>query len=153
MEDIPQPSTEAYSVGDIVQIYLGADDPDAQYHDMTCEVVEVHTDELGDETGRSTDAYSYTLRNPKSNNELPIVSPPRFGSDRIDLSKLNSKHFLQWPSGLDRLVPLTLVLTQNCSEPCETGPSTVSNVGRAILSEQHRCPIQRHQQQSTELES
>ena len=72
MDDIPQPSTEAYSVGDLVQIYLGANDPDAQYHGMTCEVAEVHTDDLGDETGRSTDAYSYTLRDLETDDELPV---------------------------------------------------------------------------------
>ena len=72
MEDIPQPSTEVYSVGDLVQIYLSADDPDAQYHGTTCKVVKVHTDDLGDETGRSTDAYSYTLREFETENELAI---------------------------------------------------------------------------------
>lgn len=39
---------------------------------MTCEVVEVHTDDLGSETGRSTEAYSYTLRDLKADDELPI---------------------------------------------------------------------------------
>ena len=72
MADIPQPSNVEYSVGDLVQIYLGADDPDVQYHGMTCKVAKVHTDDLGDETGRSTDAYSYTLRDLETDDELPI---------------------------------------------------------------------------------
>lgn len=72
MEDIPQPSKKAYSVGDLVQIYLGADDPDAQYHGMICEVAKVHTDDLGAETGRSTDAHSYTLRDLEADDELPV---------------------------------------------------------------------------------
>ena len=72
MKNIPQPSTAAYSVNDLVQIYLGADDPDIQYHGMMCEVTEVHTDDLDTETGRSTDAYSYTLRNLETEDELPI---------------------------------------------------------------------------------
>ena len=72
MEDVPQPSTEPYSVGDLVQIYLGTNDPDARFHGTTCEVAVVHTDDLGTETGRSTDAYSYTLRGLKTGDELTV---------------------------------------------------------------------------------
>jgi hypothetical protein len=72
MEDIPQPSDEAHSVGDRVQIYVGLDDQDSRFHGTVCEVLEVVTDDLDSETGRSTDAYSYTLRDVKTDEELPI---------------------------------------------------------------------------------
>jgi len=72
MEDIPQPANEPYSVGDSVQIYLASDDPDNQYHGVVCEIIEIHEDNLGEETGRNTDAYSYTLCNAESGEELPI---------------------------------------------------------------------------------
>ena len=72
MEDIPQPSRDSYSVGDLVQIYVDSDDPDARFHGVVCEVIEVFTDDLDTETGRTTDTYSYTLRNVDTNQELPI---------------------------------------------------------------------------------
>jgi hypothetical protein len=72
MEDIPQPANDPYSVGDHVQIYLASDDPDNQYHDIVCEIVEIHEDSLGKETGRNTDTYSYTLCDAESGEELPI---------------------------------------------------------------------------------
>jgi hypothetical protein len=61
MSNVPQPSPEPYSIGERIRVYLGPDDPDADYHDTVCEVTEVHTDDLGEETGRPTDAYAYTL--------------------------------------------------------------------------------------------
>lgn len=73
MEDIPQPSSDSYSVGDRVQIHIGSDDLDAQYHGIVCEIVEVLTDDLGVETDRTTDAYSYTLRDVETNEELPVL--------------------------------------------------------------------------------
>ncbi len=72
MEDIPQPSDEAHSVGDQVQIYVGLGDQDSRFHGTVCEVLEVVTDDLDSETGRSTDTYSYTLRDVKTDEELPI---------------------------------------------------------------------------------
>lgn len=72
MEDIPQPSSNPFSAGDKVQIYLDPDDDDTRFHGKHCEIVEVHTDDLDAETGRMTDAYSYTLRDEKTKEELPI---------------------------------------------------------------------------------
>lgn len=72
MEDVPQPSTEPYSVGDQVQVYLGPDDPDARHHDRVCEVLDVLVDDLGTETERPLDAYSYTLRDIESEEKLPV---------------------------------------------------------------------------------
>ncbi len=72
MEDIPQPSRDSYSVGDQVQIYIDSSDPDSRYHGIVCEIVEVLTDDLDSETGRTTDAYLYTLRDVETNEELPI---------------------------------------------------------------------------------
>jgi len=72
MEDIPQPASDSYSVGDRVQIYTGSDDPDARYHGVVCEIVDVLTDDLGMETGRITDGYSYILQDVETDEELPI---------------------------------------------------------------------------------
>ena len=72
MEDVPQPSHDPYSVGDRVRIYVGPDDPDSRFHGVVCEVMEVVTDDLGSGTGRTTDAYSYTLQNIRTNKEVPI---------------------------------------------------------------------------------
>ena len=73
MEDIPQPASDSYSVGDRVQIYTGSDDPDARYHGVVCEVVDVLTDDLDTETGRTTDAYSYSIQDMESGEELPVL--------------------------------------------------------------------------------
>lgn len=72
MEDIPQPSPDSYSVGDRVRIYIGSDDPDSRYHGVVCEIIGVITDDLDSETGRSIDAYSYSLRDVQTDQELPI---------------------------------------------------------------------------------
>lgn len=72
MEDIPQPTSDSYSVGDRVQVYVGSDDPDSQYHGIVCEVVSVLTDNLDTETDRTTDAYSYSIQDVESGEELPI---------------------------------------------------------------------------------
>lgn len=73
MTDVPQPAPEPYTVGDYVQIYLGPDDPDHRYHGTICEVTDVHTDNLDEETGRSFDAYSYMVQSQESGDELPIT--------------------------------------------------------------------------------
>ncbi|WP_436909037.1 hypothetical protein [Halosimplex marinum] len=72
MEDIPQPATDPYSVGDRVRIYLDADDPDAELHGTVCEVVDVFVDDLGAETSRDLDAYAYDLRAVDSDRELSV---------------------------------------------------------------------------------
>jgi hypothetical protein len=73
IEDIPQPASDSYSVGDRVQIYIGSDDPDTRYHGVVCEVVDVLTDDLDTETGRTIDAYSYNVQNVESGEELPVL--------------------------------------------------------------------------------
>lgn len=72
MTKIPHPAPNPYTVGDRVQIYLDPRDADSQYHGVTCAVVDVHVDDLGAETERPTDAYSYTLRNTHSGDDLPL---------------------------------------------------------------------------------
>ncbi|AXR79639.1 hypothetical protein AArc1_3339 [Natrarchaeobaculum sulfurireducens] len=72
MENIPQPSRDSYSAGDRVIIYVGSDDPDSRFHGVVCEVVEVLTDDLDSETGRTTDACLYTLWDVETDEELPI---------------------------------------------------------------------------------
>jgi len=72
MEDIPQPASDPYSVGERVQIYIGSDDPDSQYHGVVCEVVEILTDDLGKETGRGIDSHSYTLQNVETDEQIPV---------------------------------------------------------------------------------
>ena len=61
MEDIPQPANEPYSVGDRVRVYIDPDDPDSRFYGEVYEILKVHADDLGAETGRSLDNYSYTL--------------------------------------------------------------------------------------------
>jgi len=72
MEDIPQPKSDSYTVGDQVKIYIKSDDPDSRYHGVVCEIQSVRTDDLGVETGRSLDVYSYTVQEIQSGDELPI---------------------------------------------------------------------------------
>jgi len=72
MEDIPQPASDSYRVGDRVKIYISPDDPDSRYHGVVCEIVSILIDDLGTETGRSIDAYSYTIQDVESGEELPI---------------------------------------------------------------------------------
>lgn len=48
MENIPQPASSPYESGDRVRIYLSADDMDALYHGLVCEVLEDEPDDLGE---------------------------------------------------------------------------------------------------------
>ena len=73
MEDVPQPVPESYSPGDQVQIYLDPTDPDAHTHSTVCEITDVLEDDLNTETGRSTDAYSYRLRDLETDEKLPLA--------------------------------------------------------------------------------
>lgn len=72
MTEIPQPSTDPYSIGDRVRIYLDPNDHDAEYHGLVCEVTEVFTDELDSETGRSLDSYSYGVVTLETSREIPV---------------------------------------------------------------------------------
>jgi hypothetical protein len=72
MTDIPQPSDDPYSIGDRVQVYIGPDDPDSEYHGTVCEVVEIIEDDLDIETGRGLDAYSYKIQSSETDTLLPI---------------------------------------------------------------------------------
>ena len=72
MDDIPQPSPEPYSVSDVVRIYLGPDDPDSRYHGMVCEITEAAVVDLDSQTGRSLDAYTYTVQSLETEEEIPI---------------------------------------------------------------------------------
>jgi len=72
LKDIPQPASEPYSVSDIVRIYLGPDDPDSRYHGMVCEITEVAIDDLDSQTGRSLDAYTYTVQSLETEEGIPI---------------------------------------------------------------------------------
>lgn len=62
MDDIPQPSTDPYEVGDKVRIYLGPDDPDKAHHDVQCVVTNRHEDDLDEDTGRALDRFTYDVR-------------------------------------------------------------------------------------------
>jgi hypothetical protein len=73
VSNVPQPAVEMYSVGDQVQVYVGPDDADAQYHGVVYEITTVFADSLDVETGRSTDSYSYTLRDVATAEELPVM--------------------------------------------------------------------------------
>lgn len=72
MKDIPQPAQSAYEVGDRVQVYLGPDDIDSQYHGTDCVVTEILEDDLHIETGRPTDRYKYSLENAQTADPLPV---------------------------------------------------------------------------------
>ena len=73
MEYIPQPARNPYEPGDKVSIYLDPKDTDYEYDGCVCEVIEVFKDELGTETKRELDSYSYRLRNTDSQEVLPIT--------------------------------------------------------------------------------
>lgn len=62
MEDIPQPSTVPYEVGDEVRIYLGPGDIDEDHHGVQCVVTNRYEDDLGEDTGRALDRFSYDVR-------------------------------------------------------------------------------------------
>jgi len=72
MEDIPQPQSDPYESGDRVQIYLSDVDVDATHHGTECIIVDRSYDDLGEETGRELDAYSYRLRPVDGAEPLPI---------------------------------------------------------------------------------
>lgn len=72
MESIPQPGDSPYSVGTTAEIYIDPRDPDSQYHGMTVEVTDVHTDDLSEETGRGLDAYSYSVKDTVTGKSIPI---------------------------------------------------------------------------------
>lgn len=73
MEDIPQPASEPYDVGDTVTVYLGEEDVDSQFHGLICEVTDILTDDVDDLTGRETDRYSYRLQRVDTGDTLPIM--------------------------------------------------------------------------------
>lgn len=72
MKNIPQPSDNPYEVGDLVQIYLGEDDADVEFHNLICVVINRFCDDLDSETGRDLDAFSYRLRPVEGSDPLPI---------------------------------------------------------------------------------
>lgn len=59
-------------MGDRVQIYVGSEDPDSQYHGVVCEIIDVLTDDLDSKTGRTMDAYSYDVLDVEGGEELPV---------------------------------------------------------------------------------
>ena len=72
MKNIPQPNDTPYEAGDLVQIHLGEDDADAEFHGLICVVIDHFRDDLDSETGRDLDAFSYSLRPVESGDPLPI---------------------------------------------------------------------------------
>lgn len=72
MEDIPQPKSEPYALGDQVQIYLSEADPDATHHGTVCVVIDRFQDELPQDSGRELDAYTYRLRPVDDETPLPV---------------------------------------------------------------------------------
>ena len=71
MEEIPQPSTTPYRVGDSVKVYLDKSDRDVEAHGCHCIVTSVLTDDLGAETGRELDSYRYNVRIVNTGKVLP----------------------------------------------------------------------------------
>lgn len=70
--DVPQPATDPYDEGDDVVVYLGEDDPDAQYHGTDVVVVDRFTDSLNRESGRTLDKYLYRVKNQETGEILPV---------------------------------------------------------------------------------
>lgn len=73
MEDIPQPPNSPYSIGETVKIHLSDDDPDAEYNDTVCEIVDVLADDFDKHTNRSTDGFLYTVQEIGSNEVISIT--------------------------------------------------------------------------------
>lgn len=71
MEDVPRPALEPYKPGDIVEVYVAPDDPDAEWHETRCRVLKVIRDDLTDETGRSLDSSLYRVENVDSRKRVP----------------------------------------------------------------------------------
>ncbi|WP_227357311.1 hypothetical protein [Haladaptatus salinisoli] len=70
IEDVPQPASDPYQLGDDVQIYVSETDPDSEYHEKEGTITDVLQDNLEDETGRELDFYSYRI---KTNGEEKYV--------------------------------------------------------------------------------
>ncbi len=85
---IPQPAPEPYSPGDRVRVYLDESDPDVEYHDTECVVVERLQDDLSVETGRKLDQYSYRVKTQETGEELPM--PFRHG-DLVQVHNTSSQ--------------------------------------------------------------
>lgn len=69
MEDVPQPASDPYGPGDEVRVYLSEEDEDSRFHSTRGVVVDRFEDDLGEQTGRDLDSYSYQLRS-HDNGEL-----------------------------------------------------------------------------------
>jgi hypothetical protein len=61
LEDVPQPASDPYQPGDGVQIYVSETDPDSEHNGKEGTITDVLQDNLGDETGRELDSYSYRI--------------------------------------------------------------------------------------------
>lgn len=72
MEDVPQPSSTRYEVGNHVQIYIGEDGPDVRWHRIRCRVVDVLEDDLAFETDRELDGILYCVESLEDGEELPV---------------------------------------------------------------------------------
>jgi hypothetical protein len=72
MENIPQPADDPYSSGDRVRVYLSKDDPDAEYHGLVCEVIDVTPDDLDKLSGRELDKHHYKIRRVDTDQVLPV---------------------------------------------------------------------------------
>jgi hypothetical protein len=70
--EIPQPASDPYSPGDEVTVYLGENDPDAQYHDVDCIVMERLTDDLDALTHRDEDRFTYRVKAQSTGQVLPV---------------------------------------------------------------------------------
>ncbi len=56
---MPQPASDPYESGDVVQVYVSETDPDSEHHGKEGTIMVVLQDTLGDTTGRELDSYSY----------------------------------------------------------------------------------------------
>jgi len=70
--DVPQPASEPYAPGDLVEVYLAEDDPDAEYHGTAGVIAERLEDDLHSETGRSLDQFQYRVEKESTGEVLPV---------------------------------------------------------------------------------
>jgi len=62
MNEVPQPASDPYSVGDRIKVYLGKRDHDSEHHGKRGVIAQRSVDDLGRETGRELDSYSYRIK-------------------------------------------------------------------------------------------
>lgn len=72
MNDVPQPASQPYEVGDIVEIQTPEENGDARFDGYVCVVVDAHEDDFDSLTERKLDRMSYQIRPVDAEKPLPV---------------------------------------------------------------------------------